>query len=69
MRETIRRFYRNGRIELLNRPPPQIEEARVLVTFLESGEIDLVERGIAKEQAPPLRLKLAAFAEDWTARK
>jgi len=41
------------------------DETRVVVTFLESGLIDLRTRGITKKQAAELRARLATFAEDW----
>ena len=41
------------------------DNTRVLVTFLGPGAIDLRKRGITPEQAAELRVRLAAFAEDW----
>jgi hypothetical protein len=42
-----------------------LDETRVVVTFLESGLIDLRTRGVNKEQAAELRARLATFADDW----
>ena len=61
---TITGIYKNGRVEL-SEIPGQISEAYVLVTFLESREIDLRAHGISAEQAAELRASFATF-EDWT---
>ena len=61
---TVEGIFRNGHVELLQQPAAQCE-SRVLVTFLESKEIDLRERGISEEQAADLRSRLKTFAEDW----
>jgi uncharacterized UPF0146 family protein len=42
-----------------------LDETRVVVTFLESGLIDLRTRGVNEEQAAELRARLATFADDW----
>ena len=44
-----------------------IDEARVIVTFLPAGKVDLSERGIDESQAADLRAKLRTIAEDWDA--
>jgi hypothetical protein len=41
------------------------EESPVIVTFVESGKIDLRAHGITGAEAAELRNALAAFAEDW----
>ena len=56
--------YRDGKVELLEPPPPNAA-GRVLVTFLSPTTIDLASRGIDERQASDLRRRLAAFAEDW----
>ena len=61
---TVEGIFRNGHVELLQQPAAQ-GESRVLVTFLESKEIDLRERGISEEQAADLRSRLKTFAKDW----
>jgi hypothetical protein len=65
MRTTIAGIYRDGRIELAEQPQNVAAEARVLVTFLEPGHIDLAERGIGPIDAAELRERLASFAEEW----
>ena len=69
MYTSIAGVYRNGHIELLERPQHLKEEVQVIVTFLDeakdSGEIDLRAHGINAEQADELRSRLAPFAEDW----
>lgn len=62
--QTVEGIYKNGRV-ILAEVPPDVTESKVLVTFLETENIDLPERGIDKEQAAELRAKLSAIAEDW----
>jgi hypothetical protein len=64
MSKSIEGIYRHGKIELAEMPNDIPEEARVIVTFLESG-YDLRERGIDEAQAADLRARLSQFAEDW----
>lgn len=45
--------------------PAQVGQSRVLVTFLESKDIDLRTRGIDEAQAAELRARLKTFADDW----
>ena len=62
---TVEGTYENGSIRLTG-DPPSVENARVLVTFLDpEGAVGLPERGIAPAQAADLRVRLKAFAEDW----
>ncbi len=61
---TLEGTYRDGKVELAEKPV-QITEAKVLVTFLEPGTIDLRARGIDESQAADLRARLKTFAEDW----
>jgi len=61
----IEGIYRNGRIELAQLPVNIPEEAKAIVTFIESEEIDLGTYGIDETQAESLRDNLASFAEDW----
>jgi hypothetical protein len=58
-------IYRNGQVEWTEHPPDGVEGARVIVTFVESGEIDLATEGIDRTEAEVLRGNLATFAEDW----
>jgi hypothetical protein len=62
--KTVEGIYRDGKVELLE-TPNDVDEARVLVTFLPEGTVNLSERGIEKAQAANLRARLTAFAEDW----
>jgi len=66
MLTTIPGVYRNGQIELTDRPADMPEETQVLVTFLASGPIDLATRGIDSSGAADLRSRLASFAEEWS---
>lgn len=61
---TIEGTYKDGKVELTERPA-EISQSRVLVTFLESKDIDLQSRGINEEKAEDLRARLKTFAEDW----
>lgn len=55
--------YKDGKVELSD-AALEIREARVLVTFLLPGDIDLRAHGISEEQAAELRAAFATFA-DW----
>ena len=62
--KSIEGIYRNGKIELLE-TPTDVDEARVIVTFVPEGSIDLSDRGIDEAAAANLRARLQTFAEDW----
>ena len=66
--QTVRGIYKDGRIELINAPPADVEQAPVLITFLvdehEQG-VDLQKQGIGLENAADLRSRLKCFADDW----
>ena len=62
--QTVEGIFKNGQI-VLEETPTNITESKVLVTFLETKQINLQERGINKEQAAELRSKFSAIAEDW----
>lgn len=62
--KTFEGIYRDGRVELLETPAYQ-NEARVIVTFLPEGTVNLSEHGVDEEQAASLRGRLSAFADDW----
>jgi hypothetical protein len=64
MLKSVEGVYRDGKIELLELPPPNAQ-GKVIVTFLESGAIDLAARGIDESQAADLRHRLQTIAEDW----
>ena len=61
---TLEGIYKEGKVELLE-PPEDIDEARVIVTFIPEGSIDLAEPGIDEPQAANLRARFRSFAEDW----
>ena len=62
--KTVEGVFRNGKIELAE-TPLDVDEARVIVTFLPNGAVNLAERGIDEAQAGNLRARLTTFAEDW----
>ncbi|MFL6215846.1 MAG: hypothetical protein ACJ74J_18325 [Blastocatellia bacterium] len=64
MLKSVEGIYRDGKIELVEMPE-DIDEARVIVTFMPPGQIDLRQRGIDESQAANLRARLHTFAEDW----
>ena len=66
MLNSIEGMYRDGKVELIEPPPPGAA-GRVIVTFVSSpaAVVDLVERGVNSEQAGDLRHRLTTFAEDW----
>ena len=65
MLTSIEGVYRNGHIELVEQPTAVDDNTRVIVTFLDHGQIDLRARGIDAYQAANLRAQLAPFAEEW----
>lgn len=60
---TVEGIYKDGKVELLE-TVSEVKQAKVLVTFLENGDIDLQTLGIDEPQAQELREKFATF-EDW----
>jgi len=64
MSKTVEGIYRDGKVELLE-TPPDVEEARVVVTFVTEDSVALAGRGISEEHAADLRARLRTFAEDW----
>jgi hypothetical protein len=69
MLTSIQGVYRDGKIELAEKPVNVPEKTRVIVTFLEPTAIDLRARGIDEACAVDLRARLATFAEDWDSPK
>jgi len=65
MLTAVEGIYRDGKIELLE-TPPDVEEARVVVTSLPEGHrVDLRARGFSEPEIAALRARLSSFAEDW----
>ena len=64
MLQCVEGMYRNGQVELLERPA-SVQTARVIVAFLPGGPVDLSERGIGKAEAADLRWRLSAAPDDW----
>lgn len=61
---TIEGTYKNGQV-VLAETPKDVDESKVLVTFLDTREINLPERGISRVQAAELKAKFNTIAEDW----
>jgi hypothetical protein len=64
MSTSIKGVYREGVIVLKEQPEGIEDETPVIVTFPESGVIDLAARGIDETAAVELQAALATF-EDW----
>ncbi|MEG4318819.1 MULTISPECIES: hypothetical protein [unclassified Microcoleus] len=65
MLKSVKGIYRDGQVVLLE-TPGDLTEGKVIVTFLaESGLVELQSRGIDRQQAGDLRVRLSRFAEDW----
>ena len=62
--KSIEGIYKEGKVELLE-TPDDVDEARVIVTFIPKDSVELAERGIDESQASNLRARLQTFAEDW----
>ncbi len=60
---TVEGIYKNGKIELLE-AVSEVEQSKVLVTFLDGDDIDLKTLGIDQKEAGELREKFASF-DDW----
>jgi hypothetical protein len=64
MLRAVEGHYRDGKIELSIPVPPSFE-GKVIVTFLQSGGIDLAELGISEAEAAEIRGRMSSFIEDW----
>jgi hypothetical protein len=62
---TVEGIYRDGQIELKSLPSNVVNEARVIVTFVDADVVDLAAHGIDRYQAEFLRNNLTTFADDW----
>ncbi|CAN5471345.1 hypothetical protein BH18ACI3_BH18ACI3_15130 [soil metagenome] len=60
---TVEGVYRDGKIELVETVSVS-KQTKVLVTFLENGDVDLQAFGIDEREAAELKDKFATF-EDW----
>ncbi|MEH2462935.1 hypothetical protein [Nostoc sp.] len=49
MLTSVEETYRNGRVELTERPTDVHEATRVIVTFIRSDEIDLAQHDVNKQ--------------------
>ena len=65
MLKSIEGTYRGGQVHL-SETPEDLQEARVIVTFLPEAEALLLSTyGIDEAQAADLRARLRTFEEDW----
>lgn len=65
MYKSVQGIYRHGQVEFAENPRDIRDETPVIVTFLDSSQIDLSAHGITSTQAEELRGKLNVFAEEW----
>ena len=66
MIQTVEGIFRNGKVELLEEPQ-NIDEARVIVTFLPGVSGPAAGAPFTPEEIADLRGKLEAWVEDWNA--
>jgi hypothetical protein len=66
MLTSIQGVYRDGKIELTEKPANMQDETPVIVTFLSDvSTVNLQKYGITPVQAGILREQLEPFAEEW----
>ena len=66
MLQSMEGVYRNGRIELREKPRG-LRKTRVIVTFLTEAKAPAKPPKLSRKEAAELRAKLAAWEEDWNA--
>lgn len=69
MLEALKGHYKDGKIELYEKP--HLKESEVIITFLNSEKpetVDLQAKGITREEAQDLRGRLKTFETDWNAK-
>ncbi len=66
MIQTVEGVFRNGKVELLEEPE-NVQESRVIVTFLPAATGPEGGPTFTSEEVDDLRGKLAAWDEDWNA--
>ena len=66
MLQSLEGIYRNGKIELREKPR-RLRKARVIVTFLPEGREAAEKPNLTRKEAAEWRAKLAAWEEDWNA--
>jgi len=66
MLKAVEGIYRNGKVELLE-TPLDVEEARVVVTFLTQEQDQKKVPSFTPAEVAELRWRFAAWEEDWNA--
>ncbi len=66
MIQSFEGIFRDGKVEL-SAVPPNVREARVIVTFLPEPAAPDGQPALSPEEIADLRGKLAAWEEDWDA--
>jgi len=62
---SVEGIYHHGQVELREPPADVPDNTPVIVTFLDSGDVNLRAHGIDAAQAAELRARLSPFADDW----
>jgi hypothetical protein len=65
METRVKGIYRNGRVELAERPANMPDGTNVTVTFVAPSAVDLRACGISQSDADDLRARLTSFAQEW----
>ena len=65
MLTSVQGIYEDGVVKLIEKPREVPQGATAIVTFLNSNDVDLADRGINPVAASELRSRLSAFADDW----
>ena len=66
MLHSVEGVFRDGKVELLE-TPPDLKEARVIVTFLPPAAGRVAPPNLTPEELAEARWKLAAWEDDWNA--
>jgi hypothetical protein len=66
MLKSLEGIYRDGKVELLGKPPAR-REARVIVMFLSGPRSQSKPPKLSRKEAAELRARLAAWEQDWNA--
>jgi len=62
---SVEGIYHHGQVELREPPADVPDNTPVIVTFLDTGDVNLRAHGIDAAQAAELRARLSSFADDW----
>ena len=66
MLQSLEGIYRNGKVELREKPRG-LRKTRVIVTFLPEQRTPATQPKLSRREAAELRAKLASWEKDWDA--